>query len=523
MRWAAQVRHVMVKDVQQARWLVIGYLGVVALAAVLAHQWPGVSTLVYGLSMFVVLITGLFVAGCFVQADSPSRSDAFWASRPLHPMAVLAAKALLVLIVVIAVPLLAQASALMKFDVPLSAALRLLGRSVWMFGVWLLVAMVVAALTRDLRSFSSAMLAAFIILGVVFVAGTLGAFGSLDVSGAGPIGAALPYACIAIGVGGGIALLVMAYRSRVVRRRTIAGSVVTGGCAFLAALMWPQTRAMPADAVKVDPRAYGFTVKVRGVPGDQLELFLDQPQVKLTDRLVALDSAVFTFHTRDGRTVRVPSRVSDVLETSRLPVPHAVKWRGTSPYPTPESRGGATGISLTRRQREALRAGITSASIDATGFVAQPRLIFTLPLQAGASVQREGSGAKIVDLAPAADSSLTLSSWALGRAAETIPEPGLLMHWWRAPRYLLVNERRNEAVVVIRGGSSGSAQALVLPGAWRWAEIMTLMWPRLDGEVEVEADWLRDARLVVVDWEPRGRVSLRGDITVRPESRALPP
>ena len=47
MTWAAQVRHVMAKDIRQARWLLSGYLGIVLIAWVRALAWLGTPRTAY--------------------------------------------------------------------------------------------------------------------------------------------------------------------------------------------------------------------------------------------------------------------------------------------------------------------------------------------------------------------------------------------------------------------------------------------------------------------------------------------
>jgi hypothetical protein len=159
MTWFAQVRHVMAKDVRQARWFLIAYGSVVLLATAHALQWPGASNGILDTSMFMVVVTGMFLVASFIQADSPFRSDAFWASRPFHPMAMLVAKLSLATLVVMVPALTGQLAALADNAVPMTSLLTLAGRSVWMYALWLLVAMLLAAMTRDVRGFTTALVA----------------------------------------------------------------------------------------------------------------------------------------------------------------------------------------------------------------------------------------------------------------------------------------------------------------------------------------------------------------------------
>jgi hypothetical protein len=92
MNWHSQVLHVAVKDVRMGWWMILLFAVVVAAATAAAVERPvafadvGFPWTLLGHVLAVVL------CAVFVQADSPSRSDAFWVTRPLYPSAVLAAR-----------------------------------------------------------------------------------------------------------------------------------------------------------------------------------------------------------------------------------------------------------------------------------------------------------------------------------------------------------------------------------------------------------------------------------------------
>jgi len=103
---------VMAKDVRQSRWLLLGYLGVILLAYAQSIQQPTSAPTTLDVSLFLVVLVGMLAAGLLIQADSPTRADAFWASRPFDPTAVLASKALCTLLVLVVPALIAQAAVL---------------------------------------------------------------------------------------------------------------------------------------------------------------------------------------------------------------------------------------------------------------------------------------------------------------------------------------------------------------------------------------------------------------------------
>ncbi len=164
MRWLSQVAHVAAKDARMTRWLAVGYAVLVALAAfqlgggVLPAAWSA-------LAMLIVLLAIAQV----VQDDPAIRDDAFWVSRPLSPSAVFTAKAL-TLLVAAAIALAGQAVLLARYAVTGSDLLH------WLVGEWLTwlgmvgAAVIVAALTRDLRGFVIALIAvivAYVVVGAL--------------------------------------------------------------------------------------------------------------------------------------------------------------------------------------------------------------------------------------------------------------------------------------------------------------------------------------------------------------------
>jgi hypothetical protein len=158
------------KDARQARWPLAAYAAVVALSWAQALELPIVFMEAYDFSMFLVVLAGMYIAGLFIHADSPTRDDSYWATRPLDPAAVLAAKGALAFVALIIPPLIAQLHVLIVSEVPSTSIAWMLGRSIWLYAIWLVVAMVIAGMTRDVRSFTLGMLmvpVAFLLLGIV--------------------------------------------------------------------------------------------------------------------------------------------------------------------------------------------------------------------------------------------------------------------------------------------------------------------------------------------------------------------
>jgi hypothetical protein len=231
MTWFAQVRHIAWKDARQARWILAVYVTMVIVATVRSIALPfAVNGFVMPV-MFLVVMTGIATAATLVQSDSPIRSDALWASRPFYPSAILAAKMVLVFIVIILLPVAGEAAALGAFQVPGSDLAYLARQSALTYTLWLLAAVLVAALTPDLRSFVVTFLG--LIVGLLLLAGI-------------PLGLRSPFALrlslfrtliAVLVIALGIALLVRVYRTHHRGVRVWAGAIAVVALALTAVVI----------------------------------------------------------------------------------------------------------------------------------------------------------------------------------------------------------------------------------------------------------------------------------------------
>ncbi len=162
MSWLMQVWHVAKKDVRQFRWL----LALQVLATVMTVTAVGASSNHMGgpgfprmfpspsLDWWVVLVgLAVFISAVVVQADSPSRSDAFWASRPLHPMAVLMAKGVTLAVFLLAIPLVGEVMLLSQHAVSPAEMVPMLAESLASQAGIVVAAATLAALTANLSAF----------------------------------------------------------------------------------------------------------------------------------------------------------------------------------------------------------------------------------------------------------------------------------------------------------------------------------------------------------------------------------
>jgi hypothetical protein len=505
MMWLAQVPHVMAKDLRQSRWMLLGYSAVVVLATLDALRQPVASSGPRELSMFVVLVAGTLIAAAVVQADSPVRSDAFWAPRPLHPTAVLAAKMIGMLLLVVGIPLLAQIVVLAWNGLSAIEVVTIAGRSAWIYALWLLVGTLVAAVTRDLRSFTTAMIV--VLIGALMVASLVEMNSVVRVARTAPVVASTLVAVVG-GACASAALLAL-YRTRAMRHLTWAAMGAAVPC-LLVGLFWTPQPPL-ATETRVAPPTVPTTplrveVRLDTPSGSMLSVVADSAPT--TNRLLLLESAMVTLQLLDGSEVHVPIGRGIILERPNVPVGTDTRWvAGQAPLPRP----GSPPARLTRRHSDAIRRGVSAAWIDGTLWAVEPRVDFTLPFRVGESRRENGHAVDIVrsrDGQSGAFASV-IRSWI--RRSSTYDNDRFMLPMWNAPRYVLLNRARGEAVAPHEESRGGSTGGLVLPGAWRMIEMTALeRESRYGEEFPVDNAWVAESELVVLDWSRqfRGRARI---------------
>jgi hypothetical protein len=400
MRWIAQVGHVAAKDVRYARWLLMAYFAIVIVTAVgfvsgpaLGPYWMSPNTEVLGMrdSLVVYLplctvILGLIVAASLVQADSPTRATAFWASRPLSPVAVLASKIVFMFVVLIALPLLVGVAALRPFDASGRAMTGMVAHAAVSYGAWLVAAMVIGSLTDDIRTFVGVFVATLAAMLVVLA--TLQEVIPASVGlGAGSAAAVLAGLKL-IGLAGGVSLLALLYREHGRRRRAWIAGIAATVCLVFASVAEPSSGlgAPPTPAVGpplqielIDPKMSGqpdkWQLLVRIARGSDSVRFNFRP-----------DSA--RFENREGISVADGNLMPVALGDEVLPpLGQPVRW--IIDPPSPEYRGIVT-YAPRKTERQILSQGVKSITLDGMVTVFRPHVFATLPLRDGAVVTRDG-------------------------------------------------------------------------------------------------------------------------------------
>jgi hypothetical protein len=527
----AQVRHVMMKDFRESRWLLAVYLCVTALATAHALGVKGFDGEGAGYLMILVVVVGMIVAASLVQGDSPIRADAFWATRPLNPPAVLAAKLVVVAIIVIGIPAIGELGGLITHHVAARDLPVKLATSIWEYGRWLLIALVIGGVTRDLR----AVVLTLIAIPLFFV--LMAVWSSMqtpsDMLRIGEPGFTLPLAIrVAVFVAGGGALLWHLYRTRDARPRTwIAGFAVflagiwSVGPDVATATFAEAPTPVPRATFKVGLARYR-TEDVEIVPGlaplrasnsdgnprIALRLELDSPP---SSQRLGLISGVGIFRLRDGTVLRQPiirqsmSRYLQVRDTTGL------HWLGE-----PADARFSTGfsVSTTDGVQRAIEAGVTAVGLDGRILVSTPDAADTVPLVIGAYTTRSGSRATV-----------TKWEYGLGRAALTLSTSAVMNDVQSTlpgpfdaeeSDFALINEARHEAIALEMGGLGYHTGWLVMPGNPTRDGSLTLQTSRQyarsveRGGAPLDDAWFRSAHLVITHWVRRGSYAVHSEGSV---------
>lgn len=501
MKWHAQVVHVARKDLRMASWLILAYVAVVAGATGSTTEWAVVPGTASPLWMFVLVLMGMNVFASLVQADSPARSDAFWASRPLYPLAVFGAKIAVTLLLLLGLALLGQLVGLLAHDIVASDLPGLLAESALSYGIWLGVAAVIAALTRDLRTFL-----------VVLVVGTIawGMGTAIIASRTGPREAPGP-SLILNTTAVVCMLLVLAhqYVTRNVRR-----GVMLAGIVAVASLLLPLVvpRSLPASE-EVPHRLRFAEIRIEEIRFQKMTGGGTQAWLRLrTEGASALHRYTLVLlgirlHMPDGSVEEIPiDQPFFALNTPPLPATERFQWLGTRDFP--RDSFFTVPVDLSEPQKEALSRGGARLALRGGIEVQEPRILALLPLHAGAAAAHQGHRVRVVGVDSTGEGpsvKVRMSSVSSSRS----PDPRRVHSFGRLSpfSYALLNPYRREVLSLDPRQTSGSDLALVLPGP-RTSTETTQLQRALDyadaSSAQANQEWLRHARLLLVKWAPLG-------------------
>lgn len=163
MTRAQQVVHVIRKDLLMLRWYALALAATVATLTAMAIKRGPEFDSTWGFFVVLASVVGTCLA---IQSDAPCDTRAFWASRPVSPETVAAAKLVDVLLIVMVVHLVAT----MVLTLSRQNAMQLpalISDRVWLLPGLVASAAALAALTTDLRSFLVAAVVVSVVLAMM--------------------------------------------------------------------------------------------------------------------------------------------------------------------------------------------------------------------------------------------------------------------------------------------------------------------------------------------------------------------
>ena len=506
MSGMAELWHIVRKDVRQSRWLLIVYLALVIAATLGAVTRE---TLLDGNLQWVaalIIIVGPIIAASIIQADSPTQADAFWASHPFRRWAMLGAKVVLVVGVLFVVPLIGQLLGVSAFEVPAHDLAAIMLVTAANYGLLLLVAAFLGALTRDLRGLILLLIGFFVVLTAVAIV-----LSELQWSWTGVLSGVLR----TLAIGGIVALFVALYLRRGLRGGRALG--VGALALFLVAGVHPMGQPAPttlsglphASSAAAIALALRDTAEITRTGQALLRLRLENGA---DSRHYRLDESYLRFFLRGGATLDLPQRqlasrsMRPTFSPGALTVPGMPRISSID-EPFVHSVTDVT-VDLTPAQRATLMRGVDSAEFVSTVTVLEPRLLMTLPLQVGAHALAGGYDVHIDRLG------FGTSTDVLGLSVKTVTGATGEYSWMDNENGLLaivVSPERNEGIGLASGGSSANPGLLVLPGAGLHQGTVTFRQPSVRrGEPPlVDEAFIQGASVMLVLWQPTGQYNAR--------------
>jgi ABC-type transport system involved in multi-copper enzyme maturation permease subunit len=545
------VGHILGKDLRRLRWLLLAWLVVVfsRVAVTAARSDLAFEDItrqlaldnVSGLLMFVDMLMLVLLVSLLVHDEPLVGADAFWLTRPIPRATLMMAKLVFAGLFLIAAPAIVQSTAVASVTRAAGHSVRLIPGRLFSQSLWVAAVMAVASLTGSLTRFLLAMVgagAAVVLASAAFT--TLIFMTAEETSYPSPGLADLTtvivgsWLCLAVAV----AVVAMQYR---VRRQRLAFSVGIAGLIVSASLaeVWPWRFARVSEP---DPGAWSrdparvAAVLTAGEPHVSDELGIRRRA--MPRKQIAAPIRFAGVPPRYVSSVGVRSRLefpdgSAVQSAQGISVP--VRRDGGDPWlfdstapvraalpqirllqPSDEPRFTQWPVVLTVTADEYQRFGATPGRLTATieAFLQESRLVGSIPLVEGARLGAESLQFELRRVVRRPDGCSVL----LREIAEGAGRPGIP----RSFRYLLRNRPRGEAVLgdneQITNGSLSFSNA-VLFGGWSVEGRSASGFGFFD-RVEryparstfttagqIDAGWLADADLAVIETVYAGRVS----------------
>lgn len=468
MTWRQQVLHIARKDVLFGRWYFLTHIAVVA-AIVIFGPRPDYSAVLAALSPVTMLLAMFFVAAV-VQNDSAVAVDAFWATRPISPTAVFAAKIVAVVVGMVLPGLIGQAVVLLQFGIGGFGLVELLGASLFSYLVFLGVPIAVAALTGDLSKFTAAL------FGVGFVMIAMSSFAS-----GRELTRNVPWLIGVLAMLGPIAVGLWAAVEQYRTRRLWKGMTIGSAAVALGAVV-PFTDASPVKPwVSADDRIVSRTAAVDARRGD----------LRITFAPYGIDSLSSIMIRRPrvrlgSRQVNTSEEVIRIREGG-IPLPTGMRWA----MPNKPLDSMYVEQTVSAEIAGEVRGRPVALTVNGDAIVKTPYLLGGIPLRAGERLASPGFRARIDSVTAGPDPMVAYhESVAYDNRGFASTE--------NRTQYLLVNRRLGEATHAEPRTVGMVHLTLPLPDV-ALIQGQGFLKPALTRE-QIRDGWLTDAELMVVRW-----------------------
>jgi hypothetical protein len=501
LAWARQVMHVLIKDLHRLRWMIGAYIiALGANAITIVDDWTRLDRTinVWG---FPLWLFGFAIVMVIIHDDSPVAPGAQWRALPLGRSAVVAAKLLAMIVVPLALPVLAEAAIFATYGLSAEESRRLLVAGARGTAAALCWVAVLAALFNRVHTFAAAML--FFSIGVGIASAAIPdrlrhPLEDLGETMPPSVGALL--ALISFG-----AIVIWFYHGRPgVAQKRIAIGALLAGSVIGNALAVTRTTPIPHFAAQdTDWRTVGIAGMVLGDSSNGVDSAGSRAVILMIDTTAP---GVFGMGNLFGQ-LTFASGYKTGLSTgkawwyrwTRLPLERSIilhRPMESTLGPRPSN------VVLTRAQVEDVVSGRAGLTVETQVLRADVKRIDELSLADSAGMWGDR---RVRILAPRIDQRVVEIAlrWVSFEPTDVGPFA-----------FVLVNENRGEAFELTEGG--GYTSMSLMPTVQSGASIneRTLKWFPSTAAKEpgptMDAAWLRDARLRIIEWGP----SRRYDITV---------
>lgn len=497
--------HLVRHDLRRLRWqsvLLVGSIaGLVAMGLVARDSEGFDSVRLLSLSVFPMAAAAVWMSllVSLVQVDAPAGGPAFWMTRPIAPLRLLAAKLLAAVLLGLGLPAFLQFVGMLALGSPFGVALDAAAGLAAMLGLFVPPVLLLAALTRKFFRFWAAVAVGMILF-------------SLAVSGMRndwpETTAAVAEARTAVGFTllalGSLGLLAWIYRSRAVVPATACAVAMAAAIAALPWwCTWPAFWHRPDPGYVTAPATVKISVERAALSVVQPSNLRDAIECTLRwdaagdDGALRLRRVSGTVKRSDGTVVAAASNGTGWRNRLGGAAPLAAELGGGVRLLNPEAFAAAAMLARLnpRKSDDARPTGFSGqAKVERVGYVR----LGEMPLRIGERVALDGG---------------TELRFAQKSFERRLTEPTLRERAVRDPVLALVNARRGEAFVVF-GRDHAVERSIAFPGV-RWSQLVVRL-PQA-AAAGVDAAWLEGARVVVLAEDVREwfEVPLQFELAVR--------